>query len=525
MVIGRRTGADIIPDSILESFPLSPEPISEWNEETDLYKILESLHDASLTVLSEDGQRSTGRGEPWSADMFRAQTAEFHKWIVLFAKSSRKSQADVDLIVHFSDDAEFGRAAKHVITWDNLIHSILADSTFFSIAHALESNDDLHCSIHLAAHLYYKQAMQVLRSYLEDLVLPIRFFAEPDDFERWKLNDYRVPPFRSSRNRRGLLEQLSDSGLISTALAEETAELYGELNAYIHAGEATLINKLGDTSQPAGHVFKVSDFHKWCDYVSRLVEVGVKLLKVNVDQWENYRETHQLICTMCHNKNGFQTTQSEFGGELFSTYTCAQCENSMTFSSQSELTHKVEIFNPLEGEVESHHRAMQATAALSEDPTSIDSVIKTLYEAFSFEAGATPNWNRLHALFLPGARLMTTLGTTQTNIFTFTGLVEFFEEVLMGSDLQLSGLRFVEASREVRKFKNIYNVWSEYRVSSASDNSTQSTGANSIQMVWGSDQFWIVTLLWNMEGDLEPPLSGQRRPLSRGSRIPRDNGR
>ena len=57
-----------------------------------------------------------------------------------------------------------------------------AESAFFSLAHILETFSDLECSILLASRLYYKQAIQVLRSYLETSVLQLYFIKDIDAF-------------------------------------------------------------------------------------------------------------------------------------------------------------------------------------------------------------------------------------------------------------------------------------------------------------------------------------------------------
>jgi len=69
---------------------------------------------------------------------------------------------------------------------EQTIGNILGEEGCFSLSHLFEADSDLDASIVLASNLYYKQSLQVLRSYIETMVLHLYFANNPYDFEKWK---------------------------------------------------------------------------------------------------------------------------------------------------------------------------------------------------------------------------------------------------------------------------------------------------------------------------------------------------
>jgi hypothetical protein len=234
-------------------------------------------------------------------------------------------------IPDFVEDPVFGRAAKHYIVWERMVGRALEDSLYFSKAHILESSDDIKCSFNLAAQFYYKQALQVLRGFLENLVLPIHFCESPQEFLNWKANNYRTP---SLRGKNGILKALVDKGVISNQLANEVSSVYDDLNGCIHGSEKRLINKDVYSGGYMGHVFKSDDFYEWCNYLCRSVDAGVQLLAINLDQWQSIRSAHKLLCSVCHNTSDFEKQESWFGGQKFYVCKCSQCGREMTVGTE-----------------------------------------------------------------------------------------------------------------------------------------------------------------------------------------------
>lgn len=130
--------------------------------------------------------------------------------------------------------------AKHSIAWAGVTEALLSDSQFFSLPHILEVEEELSCSVLLAKNLYYKQALQNLRSLLELNVLHVHFVGDQVAYTDWQDGRYRVPRLRGSG---GLLEQLVTRGAISATLSKSIGELYEELNGTIHSAEGKMLHR------------------------------------------------------------------------------------------------------------------------------------------------------------------------------------------------------------------------------------------------------------------------------------------
>ena len=166
---------------------------------------------------------------------------------------------------------------KYLVAWDNVYSNILADSAFFSQAHLLEASTDIDACVEMAAQFYYKQSFQILRGFLENAVLPVHFCDQPNEFEKWRSNNYRTPQLRG---KDGLLNRLEKSGLITNELNINVSDLYRQLNGSIHGGEKYLIHKGVHKNAWSGLLFKEQDFLDWCTAISKSVEVGIKLLQI-----------------------------------------------------------------------------------------------------------------------------------------------------------------------------------------------------------------------------------------------------
>ena len=186
----------------------------------------------------------------------------------------------------------------------------------------------------LASRLYYKHAIQVLRSFLEDLTLPIYFATKPDAYVRWRENDYHGPPLRGPK---GVLAILVKSQTIESSLADQVSELYNNLNSFIHGNERRLVNKGQYTRTWIGHAFNIRDYLEWCEYVTAALTLGAHLLKANLDQWDAYMANRRILCPICHNENDFVTERFVLGGEEFTRYDCQSCGDKMTISFTGNL--------------------------------------------------------------------------------------------------------------------------------------------------------------------------------------------
>lgn len=327
---------EIIPETLLNKrLPFSLESLSQWGEDTDLLQFLYELHDQSGVIVTEEGKeqsfnyRSYGkyiyeRGQEYSQSLIQHFTVAAQQ-----VNPAPGAATQTIAVPNFLDDPLFGKTVKYLLAWDSVNKKVLSESAFFSITHILESRTELDSSIYLASNFYYKQSLQVLRSFLEELILPIHFCDNPKKFSEWKSNDYRTPPLRGEN---GLLKKLVAKNTLSQEIANKVSALYGDLNGCIHGSEKWLIHKGFSTGKWMGHVFKYDDFRMWCEYVCGVVDVGMNLLKINVNQWRDLKKTSKPLCIYCHNQKDFNTKMIEVEGKSYKNYCCCKCGKEMTLN-------------------------------------------------------------------------------------------------------------------------------------------------------------------------------------------------
>jgi hypothetical protein len=63
-------------------------------------------------------------------------------------------------------------------------------------------------------------------------------------------------------------------------------------------------------------IFKYNDFCDWAEYLSRSIDLGIKLLRTNYLQWEHIRSFKwnslrsqgKVLCSACHNEDDFDVS-------------------------------------------------------------------------------------------------------------------------------------------------------------------------------------------------------------------------
>lgn len=326
---------NLISEELLEQLPLSAEPLLSWGEDTDLRRFLTDLSNREGSIVMADGHKETVNYADYGDYLYEHGVREFRSWAHRFTQSAEKSVASYKALVKsvrlpdFYEHPSFGTTAKHIVAYDGIVHTALGSGNFFSIAHISESMDDLQCSLMLASKLYYKHALQVLRSFLEDLVLPVYFATNPEAYASWRENNYRSP---SLRGPRGILIRLVRDDVLDDKLAGEVSELYGNLNSFTHGSERRLVNKGHYTRNWVGHAFTMDDFLEWCSYITTAVILAAQLLQINLAQWQEFRAQRMILCPICHNDGGFNTEEFTFGEELFTHYRCPSCGDDVTLS-------------------------------------------------------------------------------------------------------------------------------------------------------------------------------------------------
>jgi hypothetical protein len=138
------------------------------------------------------------------------------------------------------------------------------------------------------------------------------------------------------------------------------------------------------------------------------------------------------------------------------------------------------------------------------DVSSVDGIIKALYDVISGPAGEKRNWDRMRTLFVYDARMMPT-GKKQTG----EGMIKTYsvEDYIngLGPVLEKSGFYETEIGRKTEQYGNIVHLFSTYESRKLeTDAKPFMRGINSIQVWNDGKRWWILSILWESESKENP---------------------
>lgn len=140
------------------------------------------------------------------------------------------------------------------------------------------------------------------------------------------------------------------------------------------------------------------------------------------------------------------------------------------------------------------------------DVSSLDGIMKAIYDSISGDAGAARNWERFRSLFIPDARLIPTgkdpkTGVVGARTYTPDGYIEraspFFAK---------EGFYETEIARKVETYGSITHVFSTYASFHSKKDGEKpfARGINSFQLMFDGNRWWVVTIYWQSETPENP---------------------
>jgi hypothetical protein len=147
--------------------------------------------------------------------------------------------------------------------------------------------------------------------------------------------------------------------------------------------------------------------------------------------------------------------------------------------------------------------------ARPEDIKSPDAIIGAMYDVISGPAGKR-NWARLRSLYLEGARLIP-IGKRvhrdgKLEVLTVDEWIEDAGEYLSENDFYEK-----EILRHADRFGDMIQAFSVYEARKDPESQPFARGINSIQLVYNSGRWWIVTVMWDNESK-DNPIPGEFLP-------------
>ena len=138
-------------------------------------------------------------------------------------------------------------------------------------------------------------------------------------------------------------------------------------------------------------------------------------------------------------------------------------------------------------------------AADPKDVGSLDAIMKAVYDVISGPQGQKRNWERMHSLFVPNARLGPAVQLPDGRVEARQGTLD---EWIAGAERGFAQTGFYEKeiARRAEQFGRIAHVFSTYESKRTPGDATPfARGINSFQLLNDGVRWWVVSIYWDAE--------------------------
>lgn len=143
------------------------------------------------------------------------------------------------------------------------------------------------------------------------------------------------------------------------------------------------------------------------------------------------------------------------------------------------------------------------------DVSTLDGIMKAVYEVISGDAGAKRDWDRFRTLFHKDARLIPTGKNQQTGVYGGNAMSPEDYIKRVEPVFATQGFHERELARHVDQYGNIAQVFSTYHAFRKKDDKEAFLrGINSFQLLFDGKRWWVVTIYWQAETP-DNPIPGQ----------------
>ncbi|MEO8650585.1 MAG: hypothetical protein ABI539_15590 [Acidobacteriota bacterium] len=136
----------------------------------------------------------------------------------------------------------------------------------------------------------------------------------------------------------------------------------------------------------------------------------------------------------------------------------------------------------------------------SADVSSIDGILKAVYDVISGDAGQTRDWARFRSLFHKEARLIPTGKAGKSGGYNATVLTPDNYIARVEPVFAKQGFYEREKARRVERFGSVAQVFSTYEsFHGPKDEKPFMRGINSFQLFYDGRRWWVMSIFWQAE--------------------------
>lgn len=123
-----------------------------------------------------------------------------------------------------------------------------------------------------------------------------------------------------------------------------------------------------------------------------------------------------------------------------------------------------------------------------------EAVVSELYDLVTFDAGTTPDWDRVRNLFLPEAVIVLRTSRTETTVLTLEGFVADFVRFIERANVVQSGFSETIVRMKPWAFKDIAHALVLYEASIPGSGRPAQLGIDSFSLIRRDGRWWIAAI-------------------------------
>ena len=131
-------------------------------------------------------------------------------------------------------------------------------------------------------------------------------------------------------------------------------------------------------------------------------------------------------------------------------------------------------------------------------------LVAELYEEVTFDAGATPDWDRVRSMFLDRATVVLRTGREETTVFSVDGFVEDFIAFVERANVRETGFEERVVRSKPLVFGDIAHVLVLYEAHIPGSERPPRQGVDSFQLIRRDGRWWIVSVTNELPGPERP---------------------
>lgn len=135
---------------------------------------------------------------------------------------------------------------------------------------------------------------------------------------------------------------------------------------------------------------------------------------------------------------------------------------------------------------------------------SAEALVRGLYEAVTFEAGTTPDWDHVRMMFLDRATVVLRTSRTATTVFDVAGFVGDFVNFIERANVRETGFTERVVRTHVTEIGDIAHVLVLYEASIPGSGRPPQQGVDSFQLIRKDGRWLIVSVVNEIPGPNRP---------------------